>query len=180
LIFCLPDRLLDVLDFLRSSLRSAAQATPTIFILDKMDLFCEQRGQALLYNLLDLVQAKTVSPSSSSPTPPLIPPLFQAPIFVLGLTSRVDILELLEKRVKSRFSHRILLLEPLSEDEFCSAAKDLLSVGGPWDEKVEAVVREKAVQRVLRSLHTTNSTIGGLSNFLVSTQARTKSLPRLT
>ena len=36
----------------------------------------------------------------------------QAPICVLGLTCRLDVVELLEKRVKSRFSHRQIHLQP--------------------------------------------------------------------
>ena len=36
--------------------------------------------------------------------------MFQAPICVIGLTCRLDVIELLEKRVKSRFSHRQIYL----------------------------------------------------------------------
>ncbi len=46
----------------------------------------------MLYNLFDIAQAK------------------KAPIVVLGLTTRVDVVESLEKRVKSRFSHRYVHL----------------------------------------------------------------------
>lgn len=37
---------------------------------------------------------------------------FQAPICVIGITCRLDVVELLEKRVKSRFSHRQIFLYP--------------------------------------------------------------------
>ena len=59
-----------------------------IFVLDEFDLFVTHPRQTLLYNLFDIAQAR------------------KAPIAVLGLTSRVDVVEGLEKRVKSRFSHR--------------------------------------------------------------------------
>lgn len=59
-----------------------------IFVLEEFDLFVTHPRQTLLYNLFDIAQAR------------------KAPIAVLGLTSRVDVVEGLEKRVKSRFSHR--------------------------------------------------------------------------
>ncbi|XP_050076228.1 origin recognition complex subunit 4 [Anopheles maculipalpis] len=70
-----------------------------IFLLEEFDLFCSHHNQTLLYNLFDVAQSA------------------QAPICVLGLTARLDVIELLEKRVKSRFSHRQLFLLP-KEDDF--------------------------------------------------------------
>lgn len=63
-----------------------------IFILEEFDLFCEHANQTLIYNLFDI---------SQSP---------HTPICVIGLTRRYDVIELLEKRVKSRFSHRQIFL----------------------------------------------------------------------
>ena len=63
-----------------------------IFIIDEFDLFATHARQTLLYNLFDIAQAK------------------KAPIAVLGLTTRIDVVESLEKRVKSRFSHRYVYL----------------------------------------------------------------------
>lgn len=63
-----------------------------VFILEEFDLFCGHHNQTLLYNLFDVAQSA------------------QAPICVLGLTCRLDVIELLEKRVKSRFSHRQIFL----------------------------------------------------------------------
>lgn len=84
------------LHFLLESLRSGDRRTSksVIFVLDHFDLFCAHPKQTLLYNLFDIVQ--------SAP----------APLCVLGLTCRQDVLELLEKRVKSRFSHRQISLFP--------------------------------------------------------------------
>lgn len=59
-----------------------------VFIIDEFDLFATHARQTLLYNLFDIAQAR------------------KAPIAVLGLTNRIDVVESLEKRVKSRFSHR--------------------------------------------------------------------------
>lgn len=65
-----------------------------IFILDEFDLFCSHHNQTLLYNLFDVAQSA------------------QAPICIIGLTYRLDVIELLEKRVKSRFSHRQIFIHP--------------------------------------------------------------------
>lgn len=81
-----------LLDCLKSG--DKKHSKPLIFVLDEFDLFCEHRNQTLLYNLFDIAQSA------------------QAPICVLGLTCRLDVMELLEKRVKSRFSHRQIFLFP--------------------------------------------------------------------
>lgn len=63
-----------------------------IFVLDEFELFAGHPRQTLLYNLFDIAQSR------------------KAPIAVLGLTTRIDVVESLEKRVKSRFSHRYVHL----------------------------------------------------------------------
>ncbi|GAB0088522.1 Origin recognition complex subunit 4 [Sergentomyia squamirostris] len=88
------------LEFLLSSLRRSDKKTSksVIFLLEEFDLFCSHHNQTLLYNLFDV---------SQSP---------QVPVCVLGVTSRLDVMELLEKRVKSRFSHRQLFLFPTANE----------------------------------------------------------------
>lgn len=77
-----------------------------IFIIDEFDLFATHARQTLLYNLFDIAQAR------------------KAPIAVLGLTTRIDVVESLEKRVKSRFSHRYVYLSlAKSLPEFWSICK---------------------------------------------------------
>lgn len=63
-----------------------------IFVIDEFDLFATHARQTLLYNLFDIAQAR------------------KAPIAVLGLTNKIDVVETLEKRVKSRFSHRYVYM----------------------------------------------------------------------
>ncbi|MCJ1225780.1 hypothetical protein MMC12_002429 [Toensbergia leucococca] len=63
-----------------------------VFILDEFDLFASHPRQTLLYNLFDIAQSRN------------------APIAVLGLTTKFDVVESLEKRVKSRFSQRYVHL----------------------------------------------------------------------
>ncbi|CAK4024041.1 Origin recognition complex subunit 4 [Lecanosticta acicola] len=82
-----------------------------VFVLDEFELFATHPRQTLLYNLFDIAQSR------------------KAPIVVLGLTTRIDVAESLEKRVKSRFSHRYVHLAlPKSLESFkriCGAALTL-------------------------------------------------------
>ncbi|EGE82436.1 origin recognition complex subunit Orc4 [Blastomyces dermatitidis ATCC 18188] len=83
-----------------------ATAKSVIIILDEFDLFAYHPRQTLLYNLFDIAQAR------------------KAPLAVLGLTTKVDVTENLEKRVKSRFSHRYVFLpRPRSFSEFSEICK---------------------------------------------------------
>ncbi|KAL9607077.1 MAG: hypothetical protein Q9167_007975 [Letrouitia subvulpina] len=68
------------------------RAKSVIFIIDEFHLFASHPRQTLLYNLFDVAQSRN------------------APIAVLGLTSKLDVVESLEKRVKSRFSQRYIYL----------------------------------------------------------------------
>lgn len=90
-----------------------------IFILDEFDLFATHSRQTLLYNLFDIAQAR------------------KAPIAVLGLTTRIDVVESLEKRVKSRFSHRYVHLSlPRTLSAFWDICKEALVAD---EEQIEAL-----------------------------------------
>jgi origin recognition complex subunit 4 len=86
-------------------------AKSIVILLDEFDLFVSHPRQTLLYNLFDIAQAR------------------KAPIAVIGLTTKVDVTEMLEKRVKSRFSHRYVYVPlPRTFDIFsdiCMASLDL-------------------------------------------------------
>ncbi|KAJ4389979.1 origin recognition complex subunit 4 [Gnomoniopsis smithogilvyi] len=71
-----------------SAAQDGVTSRSVVFIIDEFDLFATHARQTLLYNLFDIAQAR------------------KAPIAVLGLTNKIDVVESLEKRVKSRFSHR--------------------------------------------------------------------------
>lgn len=88
------------LAFLLACLRTGERHTSksVIFILEEFDLFCAHHNQTLLYNLFDISQSA------------------QSPICVIGITCRLDVIQLLEKRVKSRFSHRQMFLYPGPEE----------------------------------------------------------------
>ncbi|KAL5348360.1 origin recognition complex subunit 4 [Pseudogymnoascus australis] len=86
-------------------------AKSVVFILDEFDLFASHPRQTLLYNLFDIAQAR------------------KAPIAVLGVTTKIDVVETLEKRVKSRFSHRYVHLPlPRSLPAFWEICKEGLQV----------------------------------------------------
>ncbi|XP_050679224.1 origin recognition complex subunit 4 isoform X1 [Leptidea sinapis] len=85
------------LSFLLSCMMTGAdrRCKTMLFLLEEFHLFCHSgRAQTLLYNLFDITHNK------------------MAPICVLGTTNRLDVTEALEKRVKSRFSHRHICLFP--------------------------------------------------------------------
>lgn len=80
-----------------------------IIVLDKFDVFC-RRNQTLLYNLLDVLQNSTA-------------------ICIIGMTTRLDSIDLLEKRVKSRLNQRIIqLVSPFDQiDDYMNFALKLLN-----------------------------------------------------
>ncbi|XP_050558333.1 origin recognition complex subunit 4 [Spodoptera frugiperda] len=121
------------LAFLLSCLQSGAdrRCKSMLFILEEFDMFCHSgRTQTLLYNLFDITHSE------------------QAPMCVLGVTNRLDVMDLLEKRVKSRFSHRHLFIFPNEHDsqrapqyKYRDVLVQLLSL------PVQKVVKKKARSR---------------------------------
>jgi origin recognition complex subunit 4 len=71
----------------------------TIIILDGFDLFALHPRQSLLYCLLDTAQSCRAGTQSKG-------------LAVIGITSRMDTINILEKRVKSRFSGRMIRTAP--------------------------------------------------------------------
>ncbi|XP_010889373.1 origin recognition complex subunit 4 isoform X2 [Esox lucius] len=128
-----------LLEALKKGDRSSSR--PVLFILDEFDLFAHHKNQTLLYNLLDVSQSA------------------QAPVAVIGLTCRLDVLELLEKRVKSRFSHRqIHLLSSLSFRQYLDNVILQLSLPPDfadakffeeWNDSIKRLCKDKSVVDVL-------------------------------
>ncbi|KAJ3256048.1 origin recognition complex subunit 4 [Boothiomyces macroporosus] len=112
------------LEFVISTLKSGNQDTvPIVFIVEELDLFCFHNKQILLYNLFDVSQSN------------------QTPICVVGTTCRIDTLLILEKRVKSRFSHRTINIYPVATfEEYLSIAEEL---GSDMDENVGKLLKDK-------------------------------------
>ena len=146
-----------------------------IFILDEFELFASHPRQTLLYNLFDIAQSR------------------KAPIAVLGLTTRIDVAESLEKRVKSRFSHRYVhLSSPKSLAAFVDVCKAALSIeddsvqeherdkfdldvsdssGGSaldtWNTAIEGVFASDAFVALLRRIYYTTKSVNDLLGSLL-------------
>ncbi|KAH8285493.1 hypothetical protein KR054_010001 [Drosophila jambulina] len=122
------------LAFLLQCLKSGGKrAKSVVFLLEEFDLFCTHHNQTLLYNLFDVSQSA------------------QAPICVLGVTCRLDVIELLEKRVKSRFSHRQVFLFPSSDkfEHYAALCQELLSL--PSNSSLESAAERVNSLQMLRS-----------------------------
>ncbi|KZT51483.1 hypothetical protein CALCODRAFT_443002 [Calocera cornea HHB12733] len=114
---------------------------PLIVLLSEFDVFCMRPRQALLYVLLDAVQSLRGGGLG---------------IAVVGMTARLDCVNLLEKRVKSRFSHRIVRVCPaLSVEEYVGRAREalllpeLLAAGREEDRKEWAELWKRNVDGIL-------------------------------
>ena len=76
------------------------------------------------------------------------------PITVIGVSSSMDVTELLEKRVKSRFSHRHLYIWPISklEEQLDMVAWMLRLTGeefSSWNENVRKLLETRPVRKFL-------------------------------
>ena len=93
-----------------SDSNSVTTSKSVIFVIDEFDLFAAHPRQTLLYNLFDIAQSR------------------KAPIAVFGVTTRIDVTESLEKRVKSRFSHRSIYVPvPKSVTQFRDICQSILA-----------------------------------------------------
>lgn len=105
---------------------------------------------------------------------------FQAPICVVGNSTRVDVTELLEKRVKSRFSHRTILLLPNpSNEDRLQLFQTLLTIqnvdGGKrgsfiqkWNDNISNLAKNPSVRKVLEQMLFCATDQRMFSSFLVS------------
>ena len=138
-------------------------ARPTVLILESFDLFAIHGRQGLLYCLLDTVQSCRVGDNSRG-------------IAVVGVTTRVDTINLLEKRVKSRFSGRMLRTAgPGTLDDWISIARDALTVKPSprheewevwWAAVVEKFLCDGSVQAALSELYSLTKDIRLLGRVL--------------
>ncbi|KAJ2041566.1 origin recognition complex subunit 4, partial [Coemansia sp. S2] len=114
LIGSFADAFTYILNLLRSS--GEESVPPVLFILEEFDLLAQHPKQSLLYTLFDIAQSQ------------------QTPIAVLGVTARIDVMDLLEKRVKSRFSHRQVYVQcPQKKSDFVEIARSALHVDASND-----------------------------------------------
>lgn len=114
---------------------SSTPNKPVILVLEEFDLFALHPRQSFLYCLLDIVQGNRR----------------QGGMGVIGLSSRIDCLSILEKRVRSRCQGQVHLLAlPNSYQAFKALALSLLLADGPdedalvdgWNDEVGAFLTD--------------------------------------
>ena len=142
------------LEFLLSSLRSGDRhSKPVVFVLEEFHLFCSHHNQTLLYNLFDVAQSKAT------------------PMVVIGISPELDVLESLEKRVRSRFNHRqIDMFPPTNFKDYLKVAQDILSpnnAGKPWLSHVKEMFKSSNnLQKILEKIFNVNCSIAYLKQIL--------------
>jgi len=151
----------DNLSFLLDALKQdTGKSKSIIMVLDEFDLFANHKNQSLLYNLFDIAQSR------------------QNPLCVIGITCRLDVVELLEKRVKSRYSHRSILTFPaytfssylniyqqlldLSENFDCAVFKTR------WRRHVEELLNDGLSVKTLQQQFNIRKDIGSIIQLLIS------------
>ncbi|XP_050522744.1 origin recognition complex subunit 4 [Daktulosphaira vitifoliae] len=137
------DNIIFLLESFQAGDRSGSKSI--IMVLDRFDLFCTHTNQTLLYNLFDAVQSQ------------------QNPICIIGMTSRIDVTELLEKRVKSRFSHNLIMLKPPADyNKILDRMKCLLKIERKykikqdicdnWNNSIEELVSDIKIKNMAKDL----------------------------
>jgi hypothetical protein len=143
----------------------ATTARSVVFVLDEFDLFASHPRQTLLYNLFDVAQSRN------------------APIAVLGLTTKVNVVDSLEKRVKSRFGQRYVHLSlpksfstyqdiclsalsyhPSTHDLLQQNKTDLHHLSKTWNDYISTLFTTPPFQHFLRTLYTTTKSIPAFLN----------------
>ncbi|KAI9170254.1 hypothetical protein LWI28_025069 [Acer negundo] len=144
--------------FMIAMLRECGLAHKTIiFVLDEFDLFAQGK-QRLLYSLLDAMQSVT------------------SQAVVIGVSCRLDADQLLEKRVRSRFSHRKLLFLPPSMEDLQRLMEHVLSLpvesSLPHDYTVEFngklknILADERFKEIINTYLNSDSTVNCLLRFL--------------
>ncbi|KAK8611353.1 hypothetical protein V6N13_131406 [Hibiscus sabdariffa] len=144
--------------FMIAMLRECGLAHKTIiFVLDEFDFFAQGK-QRLLYSLLDAMQ----SVNSQS--------------VVIGVSCRLDVDQLLEKRVRSRFSHRKLLFLSPSKEDTERFMEHILSLPvdssipqnytAEFNGRLKKIISDERFKELITTYLSFNFTIGHLVRFL--------------
>ncbi|CDY40401.1 BnaA02g27150D [Brassica napus] len=155
--------------FIIAMLRECGLAHNTIIFARILNPFNLLFGkQRLLYSLLDAMQSVT------------------SQAVVIGISSRLDTDQLLEKRVRSRFSHRKILFLPPSKEEVDSLLQHLLSLPADssfpsgyvseFSEKIKNITSDTRFKDMLSTFLNVNSTVNSLLKFMRSLDIRFRAL----
>ncbi|KAG6916101.1 hypothetical protein DXG01_008428 [Tephrocybe rancida] len=149
---------------------------PVIVLLDGFDLFTLHPRQALLYCLLDTAQSCRAAAGTKG-------------LAVIGVTSRIDTIVHLEKRVKSRFSGRMIRTAPprtlqaweqltraiLSSriDEFLEGHEDTVAEwDGMWGTNVEQFLQDGGVRAIWNDTFSITRDVRKMTRMLLSAVLR--------
>jgi len=99
------------------------------------------------------------------------------------LTSRIDVIELLEERVKSRFSHNFIMLKPPTESsQLLERLKCLLTINtnckvkfdilNNWNNNVDLLISDVQIQNLTKDLFKLSNNNTKLNLLIVSTQTK--------
>ena len=138
-----------------------------IFLFDEIDQFAGPERQTLLYNLFDMVEHARI------------------PVCVIGSTTKLNILEHLENRVKSRFSQRLIYMPLFSSfDQLRSSVETMLHINNnklfvpdDWNSFVSETLNndESELTKLLRTNYETFKNLALLRNSFIPTIALSKS-----
>ena len=125
------DTFSNILSILDSKIADEASKMSIIFVIDEFEKFTSSSKQTLLYNLFDLCQ------NSSTP------------ICVVGVSTKITTRELLEKRVRSRFSQRIITInKPTTIEEFWTNARLALVVQNETNNNLAQTEISKSIKSI--------------------------------
>ncbi|GMJ12173.1 origin recognition complex subunit 4, ORIGIN RECOGNITION COMPLEX SUBUNIT 4 [Hibiscus trionum] len=144
--------------FMIAMLRECGLAHKTIiFVLDEFDFFAQGK-QRLLYSLLDAMQS------------------VNSQAVVIGVSCRLDVDQLLEKRVRSRFSHRKLLFLSPSKEDTERFMEHILSLpvdssiphnyAAEFNGRLKKIFSDERFKELINTYLSFNFTIGHLVRFL--------------
>ena len=89
---------------------------------------------------------------------------------VIGISPELDVLESLEKRVRSRFNHRqIDMFPPLEFKEYFNIAQELLTpneAGKPWNSQMKEIFKSKDLSTFLEKIYNVNNSVAYLKQIL--------------
>ncbi|XP_062152187.1 origin of replication complex subunit 4 isoform X2 [Alnus glutinosa] len=144
--------------FMIAMLRECGLAHKTIiFVLDEFDLFAQGK-QRVLYSLLDAMQSIT------------------SQAVVIGVSCRLDADQLLEKRVRSRFSHRKLLFLPPSKGDIERLLEHIFSLpidstlphdyAVEFNAKLQIMLADDKFKQTVNAHMNSDASVNHLSRFL--------------
>jgi origin recognition complex subunit 4 len=149
----------DAFSFLLETLKEGTKDSKAIvFVLDEFDQFASKQSQKVLYSLLDQTQYTSI------------------PVAVVGSTCRLDAMDLLEKRIKSRLSQQhINLFDGFSFQEYTDMFKGLLEIDDDfahtefaveWNKHVKVLLEHPEVTNILQNQYDLSQDFGSFQQLL--------------